>query len=108
MHYDAETLVTNNREWLDALAYDGVAAHLMDSIAYSDQWPHLAEVTQSRLRDRWADSRRIRKRRKILSQITRPVFIHSPLGLLTMMGILNVEILCGTLPFGASELKVDR
>jgi len=46
MHYDEETLVTNNREWLDALAYDGVAAHLMDSIAYSSQWPHLAEVTQ--------------------------------------------------------------
>jgi len=46
MHYDQETLVTNNREWLDALAYDGVAAHLMDSIAYSSQWPHLAEVTR--------------------------------------------------------------
>ncbi len=45
MHYDEETLVTNNREWLDALAYDGVAAHLMDSIAYSEQWPHLAEIT---------------------------------------------------------------
>ena len=46
LHYDEETLATNNREWLDALAYDVLAAHLMDSIAFSDQWPHLAEVTR--------------------------------------------------------------
>jgi hypothetical protein len=32
--------VTDWTEWLDASAYDGVAAHLVDSLALPDAWPH--------------------------------------------------------------------
>jgi hypothetical protein len=32
--------VTDWTEWLDASAYDGVAAHLIDSLALPDAWPH--------------------------------------------------------------------
>ena len=49
IHYDPETLATDSKEWLDALAYDGVGAHLVDSIPFSDQWPHIAEVTRDGL-----------------------------------------------------------
>jgi hypothetical protein len=49
VHYDSETLATDHREWLDALAYDGVGAHLVDSIPFSDQWPHIATVTRDGL-----------------------------------------------------------
>ena len=32
--------ITDWREWLDASAYDGVAAHLVDSLALPAAWPH--------------------------------------------------------------------
>ncbi|MDG1889924.1 MAG: beta-propeller domain-containing protein [Verrucomicrobiota bacterium] len=44
-HYDSETLAMSRHEWLDALAYDGVAAHQVDAIAFSNTWPHLARIT---------------------------------------------------------------
>lgn len=49
IHYDSETLATDHREWLDALAYDGVGAHWVDSIPFSDQWPHSTAVTRDGL-----------------------------------------------------------
>jgi alpha-tubulin suppressor-like RCC1 family protein len=38
-HYTANGAEDWN-EWLDASAYDGVAAHLVDSLRLSSQWPH--------------------------------------------------------------------
>lgn len=44
-HYDPDTLANSRLEYLDALAYDGVAAHRMDSLSFSEQWPHTVEVS---------------------------------------------------------------
>jgi alpha-tubulin suppressor-like RCC1 family protein len=38
---------TDWAEWLDATAYDGVEAHLVDSLALPTQWPHPLLVRQS-------------------------------------------------------------
>jgi hypothetical protein len=38
-HWDARTFTTDWSEWLDASAYDGVSASLVDSLSLS-QWPH--------------------------------------------------------------------
>ena len=40
---------TDWTEWLDASAYDGVAAHLVDSLALSKNWPHPVLVFGSSL-----------------------------------------------------------
>ena len=107
MHYDEETLVTNNREWLDALAYDGVAAHLMDSLAYSDQWPHLAEVTQQG----FVVAGQIRQE---LASDNENLTVDAP-GLYTL-GVWSLNSdgqferhdPLWTLPYGASELKLTH
>ncbi len=39
-HYDPTTWTTDWTDWLDASAYDGVAAHLVDSLHLSADWPH--------------------------------------------------------------------
>ena len=39
-HYDPATFTTDNTEWLDASAYDGVSASLVDSHSLSPSWPH--------------------------------------------------------------------
>jgi hypothetical protein len=39
-HWDAKTFTTDWSEWLDASAYDGVSASLVDSLALSASWPH--------------------------------------------------------------------
>jgi hypothetical protein len=36
----ATNAITDWRQWLDASAYDGVAAHLVASLALPDAWPH--------------------------------------------------------------------
>ncbi len=43
-HYDADTFQSDGKDWLDVLAYDGIAARLSDSRHFSDQWPHLVQV----------------------------------------------------------------
>jgi hypothetical protein len=39
-HWDARTFTTDWTEWLDASAYDGVSASLVDSLSLSQSWPH--------------------------------------------------------------------
>ncbi|MCS1411104.1 MAG: hypothetical protein M2R45_04300 [Verrucomicrobia subdivision 3 bacterium] len=39
-HWDEETFETDWLEWLDASAYDGVSASLVDSIPLTFRWPH--------------------------------------------------------------------
>ncbi len=43
-HWNEETLETDWLEWLDASAYDGVSASLVDSIPLSSRWPHPVAV----------------------------------------------------------------
>jgi len=43
-HYQEDTLMSDGKEWLDVLAYDGVAARLSDSRAFVDLWPHQVQV----------------------------------------------------------------
>ena len=49
VHYDPVKSTTDWTEWLDASAYDGVAAHLVDSLALSKNWPHPVLVFGSSL-----------------------------------------------------------
>lgn len=39
-HWDPKTFATDWSEWLDASAYDGVAASLIDSLSLGQTWPH--------------------------------------------------------------------
>ena len=39
-HWDEKTFATDWTEWLDASAYDGVSASLVDSLSLSQSWPH--------------------------------------------------------------------
>jgi hypothetical protein len=39
-HWDDKTFTTDWSEWLDASAYDGVSASLVDSLSLSQSWPH--------------------------------------------------------------------
>ena len=43
-HWDEETGKTDWVPWLDASAYDGVAAHLVDSVRLSRHWQHPVRV----------------------------------------------------------------
>jgi hypothetical protein len=45
-HWDSETWSTDWTEWLDASAYDGVMAHLVDSMHLPADWPHPVAIEQ--------------------------------------------------------------
>ena len=48
-HWDPKTFTTDWSEWLDASAYDGVAASLIDSISLGQTWPHPVLVSDKNI-----------------------------------------------------------